>query len=115
MASVLSSLFSSGSLTTGVLGLSVLLGSHSSAASQAATPIALIKAGTNVAGNASILAQMFATSNPAARDTALAIAANPAEAPQLIGTLEQEVATQSNGILSSLAQAVHLNNMLGTA
>jgi hypothetical protein len=68
----------------------------------------MIKSGVNVGPNATLLANLLASSNPTAASTALAIAANPAEAPQLIGTLESELSTQSTSVLSAALAAAGL-------
>lgn len=96
------------SISTVVTGLAGALGAHTTAATAAATPIAMIKAGVNVPANANLLANMLAQTNPGAANTALAIVANPAEAPMLIGTLETEITTQSNNLLTSLAAQLGL-------
>ena len=95
---------------SGVLGLSTLFGSHTTASQQAAMPIAMIMAHSNnpavVVQNAQLIANMFANTNPAAAATAMAIVANPAAALQLIGSLKQDIDSQSNSMMRQLAHAV---------
>ena len=94
-------------LSTLVPALGTVLNHHSSTTA-AATPIALIKSGVNVAANAQLLANLLISSNPAAASTAEAIAANPAEAAVLIGTLEQELNAQSTNVLTAALTSLGL-------
>jgi hypothetical protein len=111
MASLLQTLLNPSNLSTGIMGLASLFGNHQASASMASTPLAMIKNGINVGDNARMVAQVFASSNPDAAATALAIANDPAKASALVGTLEQEIASHSDSILTQLSQAVRLQRV----
>ena len=97
---------------TAASALAGLFGRHVVDISNLAGPLAILKISTDPAqikSAASIISQQLMNSNPAAAMTAMAIAATPEKAGQLIGVLEQEIQQQNVNILSSLQSA------LGTA
>ncbi len=113
----ISSTLLSSLISSGVTGLASLLGSHTSASQASAGPLAKLEAYLSnpaanaeaIKGQASILATIFASSNPAAAGTATEIGADPSLLPTLLSTLVAEIGQQQSSILTSLAAAVHLS------
>jgi hypothetical protein len=107
-------------LQTGVLGLSSLLGSHTSAASTAQTYLMIIEASASnpqvVSDNAELLSAVLGSTDPLSAVLARQIranAANPALVLQLANQIAQSIVQHNSSIMSNLSSIVAGATSLG--
>ena len=100
-------------ISSGVLGLSSLLGTHTNAASVANTYLMIIEASANnpqvVADNADLLAAALGTTDPMSAILAKQIkanASNPALVMQYANQIAQQIVQHNSSIMSNLSAVV---------
>lgn len=100
-------------ISSGVLGLSSLLGSHTNASSVANTYLMIIEASANnpqvVADNADLLAAALGTTDPMSAILAKQIkanASNPALVMQYANQIAQQIVQHNSSIMSNLSAVV---------
>ena len=100
-------------ISSGVLGLSSLLGTHTNASSVANTYLMIIEASANnpqvVADNADLLAAALGTTDPMSAILAKQIkanASNPALVMQYANQIAQQIVQHNSSIMSNLSAVV---------